>query len=525
METCAPSPTAPLGFSGAWATDFNRLELEVSPHGVARGRYAHMDGRLEGLLEGQVLRGRWDQPGNHRAGDFELTLGEGCNTFSGQWRYDGDEAWRGAWNGVRLELPAPEQGGFPGGYGSRAEGPLLAGPMVGQVGEADARVWAQARGGAPLALVVQGDGGEEIRRVEAPAWSEWRCVTFRMDGLRPGARYTYAIEGEGGRVGPFPLRLAPARDAQRCRIAFGSCFWDYPNPALGIFDAIGREKSDAFVMLGDTAYMGALDWHTEHTMMLTHLRHRNNPALRRLLEVTPTLGLWDDHDFGPNDADGRFPGKAAALRAFRRMWANASYGTPDAPGVYSTARVGPAEMFLLDSRYYKRDPAGLLGAAQIEWLVGALLESDAPVKLIVSPTQVLPEMPVRQGWDSFRRDAPDELEALLQAIEVNELRGVVFVSGDLHMANLMHVPGRPVAGRRGPDFWELTTSPLANDPWRVPANGQDPYIIAEVADRVNFGVVDVDLGRAGSEILLLLKGEDGGTLIEQPLALSNLEIC
>ncbi|AUX42422.1 uncharacterized protein SOCE26_038540 [Sorangium cellulosum] len=39
------------------------------------------------------------------------------------------------------------------------------------------------------------------------------------------------------------------------------------------------------------------------------------------------------------------------------------------------------------------------------------------------------------------------------AHESNDIQGVVFVSGDLHMANLMHVPGRDVGGRAGPAFW------------------------------------------------------------------------
>jgi alkaline phosphatase D len=76
---------------------------------------------------------------------------------------------------------------------------------------------------------------------------------------------------------------------------------------------------------------------------------------------------------------------------------------------------------------------------------------------------------------------------------------------------------------RGPELWELTTSPLANDPWREPANGEDPTIVAEVADRVNYGLVDVDLDREGAEIVLALHAEDGGALIEQRVPLASLE--
>lgn len=111
---------------------------------------------------------------------------------------------------------------------------------------------------------------------------------------------------------------------------------------------------------------------------------------------------------------------------------------------------------------------------------------------------------------------------MLSAIEANDIRGVVFVSGDLHMANLMHVRGRALASSVGPDYWELTSSPLANDPWREPANGADSILIKEVADRANYGLVDIDLDRVGEEITLVLKDSDGATLFDAPIALHSL---
>src|SRR4029079_16257432 len=113
-------------------------------------------------------------------------------------------------------------------------------------------------------------------------------------------------------------------------------------------------------------------------------------AFRRLSSAVPTLGIWDDHDFGPNDSDNRFSGKDMAFRAFRRSWANARWGAPGAAGVFSSVRMGPAEMFLLDSRTHKNFPARtMLGESQLVWLVESLAKSTAPVKIIASPTQVL----------------------------------------------------------------------------------------------------------------------------------------
>ena len=102
-------------------------------------------------------------------------------------------------------------------------------------------------------------------------------------------------------------------------MAFGSCFWDYPNQALTIFDSIRAERAEVFVMAGDNCYYGEPDWQSEQAMMLAQLRHRNNDPLRRLLAETPVLAIWDDHDFGPNDSDARFVGEQPDTRRKRRQ--------------------------------------------------------------------------------------------------------------------------------------------------------------------------------------------------------------
>lgn len=516
-EEACPIP----GFTGPWFTTFGRLSAEQDGPEV-RGTYTHKGGRIRGDLDGNVLRGTWSEPEHAKEGSFELTLSEDGNTFRGSWRYLG-EAGGGEWNGVRLTLLSEEEGGSPGGWNSHTEGPLLSGPMLGEVGPSEARIWVQARDTSPLTLIARASDGSEIRASVEPRWEDWLCAVFHLRELRRGETYDYAIEGAHGRTERHTLRTSPPEGARSLRIAFGSCFRDYTDRRLTIFDAIRREGSDIFLMIGDNSYYYEPDWQTEHTMMLAQLRHRNSDPLRRLIADVPVLGVWDDHDYGPGDTDSRFGAKETSLRVFQRCWAQSSWGTEETPGVFSAVRHGPAEIFLLDGRYHRRyDQKFMLGEAQLAWFLERLRQSDAPVKLVVSASQVLPEYAVWKEWDCWRRDAPGELEAMLSAIEANEIRGVVFVSGDLHMANLMHVRGRAFGSSVGPDYWELTSSPLANDPWREPASGADPILIKEVADRANYGLVDIDLDRAGEEITLVLKDSDGATLFDAPIALHSL---
>lgn len=513
-------------FAGTFTSNFGALTVHpADASGAVRGSYTHKGGRIEAQLRGPTLAGRWIEPEHSKEGTFELTLDEGGNSFSGAWKYTGSAAWDGKWTGVRLELPPEAEGGYPGGLNSHAEGPLLAGPMVGEVSATEARLWVQARDRSPLSLSVYAPGGHEIRASVTPQWDEWLCAVFHVGGLQPGVRYEYEISSENGLTDRFSFKTGPDACSHRAKIAFGSCFLEYWNRELTVFDAIAREGADVFAMIGDNSYCFQPDWQSEHTIMLTHLRHRNNDPLRRLIANTPTLGIWDDHDYGPGDAGGHFAEKPASLRAFRRCWAQASFGLPDTPGVFSTVRVGPAEIFLPDSRYYKHIRGDeILGDAQLNWLLERLRASDAPVKIIASPTQVLPEHPVRNAWDCFRRDAPGELEAILSAIEASDIQGVIFLSGDLHMANLVHVGGRDLGGKRGPELWELTSSALANEPWKEPQMGTDPTLVREVADQTNYGVVDIDLDREGREIALLLRDSQGNTFFEQFIPLADLRV-
>lgn len=410
-------------------------------------------------------------------------------------------------------------------WNSYPDGPLLSGPMIGEVGETSARIWAQARDTSPLTLNVHRSDGSVLQWEATPSPDAWLCVIFDVEGLAPGERCEISLESAHGSTERRPLRCAPPPSARRLRVAFGSCFWDYPNQALTIFDSIRAERAEVFVMAGDNCYYGEPDWQSEQAMMLAQLRHRNNDPLRRLLAETPVLAIWDDHDFGPNDSDARFVG--ASLPVFQRVWANRRYGSVETPGVFSSVRLGPVELFLLDSRSYRIEHQHIHGEAQLGWLLDALARSSAPVKLIVSGSQVLPEAAVRREWECWKRDAPAELDRLLAFVEERDIRGVVFLTGDVHLGYLHHQRGRALPrGKRGPELWELTASPLANDPWTEPVLAQDDYdaTILHEAQVCNYGVVDIDLDRRGEEIRLTLKDPLGKALFTQPLSLGALRV-
>src|SRR5690606_13981655 len=123
-----------------------------------------------------------------------------------------------------------------------------------------------------------------------------------------------------------------------------------------------RRRPAAFLFLGDNGYLpkdaemyDIPDAALRSITADTHRAMRNVPGLRDLLSSTPAYAIWDDHDFGPNNADRTFAHRDVAHDLFQRYWPNPGHGVRDVPGVFHSFRIADVEFFMLDNRYH-RDP-------------------------------------------------------------------------------------------------------------------------------------------------------------------------
>jgi len=71
----------------------------------------------------------------------------------------------------------------------------------------------------------------------------------------------------------------------------------------------------------------------------------------------PVLAIWDDHDYGANDAGADFPMREVSQQLFLDFWNVPLDSARRAhPGVYDSWMIGPAEhqvqILLLDTRYF-----------------------------------------------------------------------------------------------------------------------------------------------------------------------------
>ena len=294
-----------------------------------------------------------------------------------------------------------------------------------------------------------------------------------------------------------------AQERPLARLAFGSCAdQDTPQP---IWDAVLAYKPEVFLFAGDNVY-GDVTSPDLVELRAAYAKARTLEGFSRLRRQVRHLAIWDDHDYGLNDGGAEFAHKQRAKELFLEFWNVA----PDDPrrareGLYMSTMLGPPgqriQVILLDTRYFRsplkptdrRGAAGrerylpdadptktMLGAAQWQWLAGQLRE-PAELRLIVSSIQVVVE---GHGWERWG-NLPLERQRLYDLIAETRAAGVVFLSGDRHLAALY----RESTGVPYP-LTEITSSGLTR--YYATSREAGPNRLGAVYGLPNFGTIDVD---------------------------------
>jgi alkaline phosphatase D len=337
-----------------------------------------------------------------------------------------------------------------------------------------------------------------------------------------------------------------AEEPTLSRFAFGSCAkQDRPQP---IWNAVVETAPQLFVFLGDNIYGDTED------MSLLRERYQllgNQPGYRKLKAACPILATWDDHDYGVNDGGSEYPKKRESQQAFLDFF--------DVPqddirrtreGIYSAQVSGPAgrrvQIILLDTRYFRSplktgfqpgEPgegqrgiyvpntnadATMLGEAQWSWLEEQL-KVPAELRFIGSSVQVIADEHGWEKWGNF----PRERERLFALIRKTQARGVVFLSGDRHLAEIARFPADHPQGVGYPLF-DVTSSSLNAPSGNFTkagtrfANEINSYRVGLTYFDTNFGTVQIDWDQPDPVVRLQVRDEAGTVVVQQRVRLSEL---
>jgi len=328
---------------------------------------------------------------------------------------------------------------------------------------------------------------------------------------------------------------APNSSAQPLRrIAFGSCaVQSEPQP---IWDRILAVKPDLFLALGDIVYVNhGTENHADRVAAYAKLNAM--PGFAQLRRTVPLLAIWDDGEFGANDGGADF----VRRDEFRTDFLDFLKEPEDSPrrtraGLYDAKIFGPAgrrvQIILLDTRYNRSplkrgnfsedqgryvpdaDPGKtILGEEQWKWLEEQL-RLPAEVRLIVSGIQVVPEDHLWEKWANL----PLERQRLFQLVQTSGARGVLFLSGDRHLAELSMMDGGA-----GYPMFDLTSSGLnaAYKKWRRFEPNRHRVATMDIGD--NFGLVEIDWERSDPRISLQVRDVEGDITIQRKISLSFLK--
>lgn len=346
-------------------------------------------------------------------------------------------------------------------YGDR----ITHGPMQGAIGPTEANFVVRADATRSIALYAGQDPSLKDAVVvdyAYPSPADDFTATLTARGATPGVVYHYALGVDGevpaSATGSFTAS-PPDGEPSEFRLAFGSCAATDGQP---IFAHVEDREPDMFLFVGDAHYadsgeVDALRWYWRWSW--------ERPERASMMASTPTMMIWDDHDFIDNDSAGadfdRYPPQMRenALKVLQEYSANAHYGTKAVPGAFSRLSRGDVDIFLADGRYHRTDWAEpnpvLLGDDQLQWLIDELAASTATFKVVATGSQWTPYP--TNILDSYWL-YPDERDAFFQAIIDEGIEGVVLLSGDVHKSEFRLIDR---ADDGGYDLPELTSSSMA----------------------------------------------------------------
>ena len=390
---------------------------------------------------------------------------------------------------------------------------IRSGPMLGYADLTEASVWIQTTGPADARLKYWPEGRRGEARTTPPLSANEKTdetALFVVSGLEPGTRYPYEILLAGAPAS-FPaggttgiLTTQPfwqwRSNPPDFTVAFGSCYYanepkvDRPGTPYGsdpgIFRKIAAMKPDVMIWLGDNIYYREVDFGSVAAMRRRNAIGREEPALQPLLSAAHHYAVWDDHDFGPNDSTWINRYWKESFDIFKTYWANPTYGARGVDGVFGQFAWGDVDFFLLDDRMYRTPERvaespdkTMLGPDQLRWLEHSLSYSAAPFKIVVNGSQMLNS---NSHGESFAHYVNEQKE-LLDWIVKNRIRGVVFLSGDRHAAELLSVTP---AGSY--PLYDFTSSPFTAGMSVEPAEAKNPLRVPGtplVNDKHNFGVL------------------------------------
>lgn len=419
---------------------------------------------------------------------------------------------------------------------------IQSGPMLGYSEMRESLIWVQTNKSAMVKIVywdkekpIEKHQTKTIKSLEKNAFA----VKLIADQVLPGKKYNYEVHVNDKKIDrgykmqfQTPELWQWRKDAPDFTVAFGSC--NYVNEPdfdrLGkpyggnyeIFTSIAKKSPDLMLWGGDNIYLREADWYSKTGIFKRYTHSRALAEMQPLLASTQNYAIWDDHDFGPNDADSSFREKNKSLDAFKAFWGNPTYGLKEAEGAYTKFEWNDAEFFLLDNRMFrttnnrKTGNKSILGDKQIDWLIDSLVSSKSTFKFIVMGGQFL--NPVTEDYLETYAKFKEERAKILDLIEKENIKGAVFLTGDRHQSELS-----VLKRENNYPIYDLTVSPFTATPYNSSKEANTLRVDGTIFTDRNFSILSIKGGKKDRKLVINLYDKDGKEVWIKEIKASELK--
>lgn len=401
---------------------------------------------------------------------------------------------------------------------------IKSGPMLGYKGFREVAVWVQTDSAMEVALYYHavGQAKNPLKKVMTAKAEHANTLTFVADRLEVGTDYQYQLKNVDGELlakGEFSTQelWQYRQNPPNFSFLIGSCTYvndpKYDRPgepygkSLEIFSAMLEKDAEAMLWLGDNIYLRPADWESRTGIYYRYTHFKSQAILQEFWKKYHHYALWDDHDYGPNDADRSFVNKALTLEAFKDFWANPNYGFYNkADCITGMFSYNDVDFFLLDNRSFrspndrKTGEREILGEEQLQWLIDALVSSRARFKIVAIGGQLLNPAAVYENHATFAA----EREKILRLLEQEHIENVVFLSGDRHKTELTRWEGKS-----GLEIHDFTSSPLSSTSYNSIDEGNHLRVEGTHYSKQNFGMLKLEGSRKERKLILQTYDQKG----------------
>lgn len=426
---------------------------------------------------------------------------------------------------------------------------LISGPMLGHTELRTSTVWCQFTTDVKQAFLFYTANGKQVKRSFTLQGGDFNTGTATLIDLLPATTYTYKIvtnlKKDTVAVGTTTTQTLwqwreKTTPLPNFSFLTGSCVYinnppfDRPGKPYGndssIFEVMAKEPASFMLWLGDNWYTREVDYYSEWGLHHRPSIERSQPIFKNFLKAMPHYAIWDDHDYGFNDADKSYPLKETSREVFKKFWSNPSYGQNN-QGIFTKFTWHDIDVFMLDDRWFRSNDGmkdsingkpnvakQMFGKQQLDWLKNALLQSNTnnsiTFRIIATGSQVLnPVSP----FDCFKQFSAEYYE-LMDFIKENDINGLVFLTGDRHHSEVIKVERENTY-----PLYDITASPLTSGSHKFSGpEKNNPYRVVGVEDMQNYTKFNFTGTRTNRVMNVAFFNPKGEKLTEWQVSLKDL---